>query len=97
MAIGVGADGYRQVLGAAEGAKENKVGGSSFLRHLKKRGLKGVKLIISDARLGLTKSVGDFYPKAKWQRCTVHFHRNAFTVVPRGKVKEKVKQEEGAA
>ena len=33
-------------------------------------------------------SVGDFYPQAKWQRCTVHFYRNVFTVVPRGKVKE---------
>ena len=33
-------------------------------------------------------SIGDFYPEAKWQRCTVHFYRNVFTVVPRGKVKD---------
>ena len=88
VAIGVAADGYRQVLGVAEGAKEDKAGWSGFLRHLKKRGLKGVQLIISDACLGLMESVGDFYPEAKWQRCTVHFYRNVFTVVPRGKVKE---------
>jgi transposase-like protein len=88
VAIGVGADGYRQVLGVAEGAKEDKAGWSGFLRHLKKRGLRGVKLIISDACLGLMESVGDFYPKAKWQRCIVHFYRNVFTVVPRGKVND---------
>lgn len=87
VAIGVAEDGYRQVLGVVEGAKEDKAGWSGFLRHLKKRGLTGVKLIISDACLGLVASVGDFYPQAKWQRCTVHFYRNVFTVVPRGKVK----------
>ena len=82
------ADGYRQVLGVAEGAKEDKAGWSGFLRHLKKRGLKNVQLIISNACLGLLESIGDFYPEAKWQRCTVHFYRNVFTVVPRSKVKE---------
>jgi putative transposase len=87
VAIGVAADGYRQVLGVAEGAREDKAGWSGFLRHLKKRGLKDVQLIISDACLGLMESIGDFYPMAKWQRCTVHFYRNVFTVVPRGKVK----------
>jgi putative transposase len=88
VAIGVAADGYRQVLGVAEGTKEDKAGWSGFLRHLKKRGLKDVKLVISDACLGLMESLGDFYPEAKWQRCTVHFYRNVFTVVPRGKVKD---------
>lgn len=87
VAIGVAEDGYRQVLGVVEGAKEDKSGWSEFLRHLKKRGLGGVKLIISDACLGLVESVGEFYPEAKWQRCIVHFYRNVFTVVPRGKVK----------
>jgi len=88
VAIGVSKDGYRKVLGAVEGAKEDKAGWSGFLRHLKDRGLMGVKLVISDACLGLVESVGDFYPQAKWQRCIVHFYRNVFTVVPRGKVKE---------
>jgi putative transposase len=88
VAIGVSKDGYRKVLGAVEGTKEDKAGWSGFLRHLKERGLKGVKLVISDACLGLVESVGDFYPEAKWQRCIVHFYRNVFTVVPRGKVKD---------
>ena len=87
VAIGVDSDGFRQVLGVREGAKEDKAGWSGFLRHLKKRGLKQVKLIISDACLGLVESAGDFFPTAKWQRCIVHFYRNIFTVVPKGKVK----------
>ena len=91
VAVGVGADGYRQVLGVVEGAKEDKAGWSGFLRHLKKRGLKDVELVISDACLGLVESLGDFYPEAKWQRCCVHFYRNVFTVVPRGKVADVVR------
>ena len=87
VAIGVDAEGYRRVLGVREGTKEDKAGWSGFLRHLKKRGLKGVELAISDACIGLAGSIGDFYPEAKWQRCIVHFYRNVFSVVPRGRVK----------
>ena len=88
VAIGVSDVGYRQVLGVVEGAKEDKASWSDFLRHLKKRGLSGVRLFISDACIGLVESVGDFYPDTKWQRCVVHFYRNVFTVVPKDKVKE---------
>lgn len=88
VAIGVDAEGYRKVLGVREGTKEDKAGWSKFLRHLKKRGLKNVELVISDACLGLAESIGDFYPKAKWQRCIVHFYRNVFSVVPRGRLKQ---------
>jgi len=82
VAIGVGEDGYRKVLGIAEGHKEDKAGWSAFLKHLKDRGLTGVRLIISDACMGLVESVAEFYPEAQWQRCTVHFYRNVFSVVP---------------
>lgn len=88
VAIGVSDRGYRKILGVAEGEKEDKVGWSNFLRHLKERGLGGVKLITSDACLGLVESVSEFYPDAKWQRCVVHFYRNVFSVVPKVKVKE---------
>jgi transposase-like protein len=88
VAIGVGIDGYRKVLGIAEGQKEDKSGWSSFLEYLKSRGLKGVKLFISDACMGLIESIGEYYPEALWQRCTVHFYRNVFSVVPKGKVAE---------
>jgi len=82
VAIGVGADGFRKVLGIAEGHKEDRSGWSGFLKHLKDRGLQGVRLIISDACMGLVESVAEYYPEAQWQRCTVHFYRNVFSVVP---------------
>jgi putative transposase len=88
VAIGVGTDGYRDILGIVEGAKEDKDGWSGFLRSLKKRGLQGVQLIISDKCLGLVESVGECFPQARWQRCAVHFYRNVFSVVPHGKMKE---------
>jgi putative transposase len=88
VAIGVGADGYRRILGVAEGHKEDKSGWSGFLRHLKERGLTGVELVISDACLGLKESLHDYYPEAEWQRCMVHFYRNVFSHVPNAKVKE---------
>jgi len=90
VAIGVAQDGFRDILGICEGAKEDKESWSNFLRHLKQRGLKGVELIISDRCLGLVETVGEFYPDARWQRCIVHFYRNVFTVVPKGKVREVV-------
>lgn len=88
VAIGVGEDGYRKVLGIAEGEKEDKAGWSGFLKHLKARGLQGVKLIISDACMGVVESVAEYYPKAQWQRCVVHWYRNIFSRVPNPKMKE---------
>jgi putative transposase len=87
-AIGVDQDGFRRVLGAAEGHKEDKAGWLGFLKHLKKRGLKGVRLMISDACLGLTEAIAEVFPDADWQRCAVHFYRNVFTHVPSTKVRE---------
>jgi transposase-like protein len=88
VAIGVNLEGYREILGIVEGAKEDKAGWSGFLKHLKERGLKGVRLIISDACLGLTESAAEYYPDAAWQRCVVHFYRNVFSHVPRPKMRE---------
>lgn len=87
VAIGVGADGYRRILGVQEGHKEDKAGWSGFLAHLKERGLTGVRLIISDACLGLVESAAEYFPEADWQRCVVHFYRNVFSHVPNTKVK----------
>ncbi|WP_132326508.1 IS256 family transposase, partial [Pseudobacteriovorax antillogorgiicola] len=88
VAIGVDADGYREVLGAAEGAKEDFESWRKFVTSLKSRGLSGVELFISDKCLGLTQAIGACFPEARWQRCTVHFYRNVFSVVPKGRVKE---------
>jgi transposase-like protein len=88
VAFGVGTDGFRQILGVAEGEKEDLEGWEGFSRHLKDRGLKGVRLIISDACRGLVEAVGEVFPQADWQRCMVHFYRNVFSHAPNGKVAE---------
>jgi len=88
VAVGVDQDGYRQILGVAEGAKEDQASWLAFLRHLIKRGLKPPRLVVSDKCLGLVDSIDSCFPKSKWQRCVVHFYRNVFSVVPKGRVRE---------
>jgi transposase-like protein len=88
VASAVNAEGFREILGICEGAKEDKSGWSAFLRHLIDRGLKGVELIISDACRGLVESAAEYLPEASWQRCVVHFYRNVFSHVPATKVRE---------
>jgi len=90
VAVGVNEDGYREVIGVAEGSREDKESWSNFLRYLKERGLCGVKLIISDKCLGLHEIIGDYFPDAKWQRCVVHWYRNAFSMCPKQKIREVV-------
>lgn len=87
VAIGVSREGFREILGVAEGAKEDKAGWLAFLRHLKQRGLTGTKLFISDACLGLVDAASEAFPEALWQRCVVHFYRNVFRIVPKSKVR----------
>jgi len=88
VASAVNAEGFREILGICEGAKEDKSGWSAFLRHLVDRGLKGVRLIISDACRGLVESAAEYLPEASWQRCVVHFYRNVFSHVPASRVRE---------
>ena len=76
MAIGVNADGRREVLGLAIGPSEAEPFWTDFLRTLTRRGLRGVKLVISDAHEGL-KAAAARVLNATWQRCRVHFMRNA--------------------
>ncbi len=71
IAIGVDAEEYREILGVTEGTKEDAESWRTFLRHLKDRGLKGVKLFITDKCLGLVEALAEFYPDAAWQRCVV--------------------------
>ena len=87
VAIAVNEDGYREVLGAAEGMKEDKASWVSFFQWLKGRGLEGVQLVVGDKCLGMLEAVGEVFPEAKYQRCVVHFCRNVFSSVPRTKGK----------
>ena len=86
-AIAVNEDGFREVLGAAEGMKEDKASWVGFFQRLRGRGLDGVKLIVGDKCMGMLEAVGEVFPDAKYQRCIVHFYRNVFSVVPKSKVK----------
>lgn len=86
VAIGVNEDGYREILGAAEGMKEDKASWIEFLKWLKGRGLEGIKLLVGDKCLGMLEAVGEVFPEAKYQRCVVHFYRNVFSVTPRSKM-----------
>jgi transposase-like protein len=85
VAVAVNAQGHREIIGAAEGMKEDKESWLAFLRWLKGRGLKGVRLAVSDCCGGLVESLGEVFPEAGWQRCTVHFMRNVWSKVPREK------------
>ena len=59
------ADGFREVVGATDGAKEDMASWSAFVKHLKERGLKGVQLVISDQCLGLVESIAQVFPTAR--------------------------------
>ena len=80
-------EGYREILGAAEGIKEDHESWKNFFVWLKERGLKGVRLIIGDKCLGMLESISEVFPKARYQRCTVHFYRNVLTITPRTKMR----------
>lgn len=83
VAIGVNSEGFREIIGVSEGLKEDKESWCKFLRHLKDRGLEGVELVVSDKSLGLVETLPDFFPKAQWQRCVVHWYRNVLSDVPK--------------
>ena len=83
VAMGVNADGRRELLGLKVGDSESEGFWSEFLASLKERGLTGVKLVISDAHVGLTKAIRRQLQGCVWQRCRVHFARNLLQRVPK--------------
>ena len=83
VAIGVNEDGYREILGAKEGMKEDKGSWLEFFRWLSGRGLTGVQLVTGDKCQAMPGAIDEVFPTAKYQRCIVHFYRNIFSVTPR--------------
>jgi len=77
IAIGVDSDGYREVLGFSAELSEAEVHWRSFFESLQKRGLKGVKLLVSDAHSGLKAAKKTVFPSIPWQRCLFHLAQNA--------------------
>jgi putative transposase len=82
-AIGVNADGHREVLGCDVITSEDGAGWTAFLRELVARGLTGVKLVVSDQHQGLKQAVAAVLPGAAWQRCRTHLMRNLLPRVPK--------------
>lgn len=82
VAIGVREDGAREVLGFAVAPVENEAYWEDFLQDLRKRGLSGVRLVVSDGHEGLKIAIGRVFPGARWQRCKVHFLRNLGARIP---------------
>jgi transposase-like protein len=82
IATGVNPQGRREVLGFDVIAAESEEGWAEFFKNLKERGLRGVKLVISDAHTGLKAAVRKVL-KVEWQRCKVHFYRNVLVHVPK--------------
>lgn len=83
VATAVNAEGYREVLGLSVGPAESEGFWAAFLRSLLARGLKGTRLVVSDAHEGLKKAIASVLTGAGWQRCRVHFMRNVLSQVPR--------------
>ena len=65
VAVGINSEGYREILGVAEGSREDKESWQNFLRYLKDRGLHGVKLVVSDKSTGLVEVLGDCLPRGE--------------------------------
>ena len=83
VAIGVNADGRRELLGIQVGDSEAASFWGEFIGSLKERGLTGVKLVVSDAHVGLTNAIRRMLQGSSWQRCRVHFARNLRQRVPK--------------
>jgi transposase-like protein len=83
VATGVNAQGYREILGMDVITTEDGAGWTAFLRGLVARGLKGVRLVVSDSHEGLKAAIAATLPGASWQRCRTHFMRNLLTRVPK--------------
>jgi Transposase, Mutator family len=82
FAVGVNAEGYREILGIDVTTAEDGAGWLTFLRSLTARGLSGVRLVTSDAHAGLLAAIGVTVPGASWQRCRTHYPTNLMGATP---------------
>jgi len=83
LAVGINAEGRRQVLGVELANRESVTSWREFALDLRDRGLHGVEFVVSDDHAGLKKAIMEVLPEAVWQRCYVHFLRNALDHLPR--------------
>ena len=85
VAIGVNDDGYREVIGAAEGFTESSECWREFPSWLRSRGLRGVRMIVGDKASGMVGSIAEVFPDTAHRRCTARFHRNVLARVPKSR------------
>ena len=83
IAIGINGEGQRQVLAVELANRESQSSWKEFLSGLKERGLSGVEFVVSDDHAGLKRAIREVLTEAPWQRCYVHFLRNALDYLPR--------------
>ena len=83
IAIGINGEGRRQILGVELSNRESRSSWTAFVKGLKTRGLDGVEFVVSDDHAGIKRAVRELLPEAVWQRCCVHFLRNALDYLPR--------------
>ena len=83
IALGINEEGRRQVLGVELSNRESQSSWTTFVKGLKTRGLQGVEFVVSDDHAGIKRAVRELLPEAVWQRCYVHFLRNALDYLPR--------------
>ena len=83
IAVGIGEDGYREVLGVETSIRESNESWSGFFGRLRQRGLAGIDYTVSDAHEGLVAALREYFPGSTWQRCQVHFMRNVLDVTPK--------------
>ena len=83
IAIGINGEGRRQILGVELSNRESRSSWTAFVKGPKTRGLHGVEFVVSDDHAGITRAVRELLPEAVWQRCYVHFLRNALDYLPR--------------
>jgi putative transposase len=83
LAVGVNAEGYREILGLHVTSAEDGAGWLAFFRDLVARGLSGVRLVTSDAHRGLVEAIGATLPGASWQRCRTHYAANLMSATPK--------------
>jgi transposase-like protein len=87
LAVGVNADGHREILGLDVASAEDGAGWLAFFRGLTARGLTGVELVTSDAHRGLVDAIGATLPGTSWQRCRTHYLRDLLTQVPKSQAR----------
>jgi putative transposase len=88
VCVGVDEEGFREVLAVEVAGSEKGVAYASLLRGLVDRGLRGVRLVVSDDHEGIKAAVAGELPGVHWQRCVVHFERNVLSSVPAGAMSE---------